>query len=249
MMRWILPFLIIASLMAGCSKKENFEPIELPDPDVNKIPVVMSVEYTFGTSPLVLDTMLYTSAAGLRMSVVDVKYYLSRIEVADENNKKHRLLDYVYGDTRKNNVFEGKLPAGLKAKSLHLIIGFNTEDNRHDYLESTMENFNMIWPTEMGGGYHFLKFEGRYLSSDGKSRGYAMHLGENGYEVYVEMPMDKQFTSENQTIKLRMDVHRWLFNPVTYDFEKDGNYSMGIAENMEKLKKNGNDVLSIISVE
>jgi hypothetical protein len=244
-------FLLIISLFAvlGCSKKEELVPVELPKPEVPKIPVSFSVSHTFGTSPLSFDEVIYTSLAGYSLSVTDVKYYLSRVEIEDTEGTRHRMLDYMLVNARKEETQSGQLPQNLKAKALHFIIGFNKEDNRHEYLENTIDNFNMIWPTEMGGGYHFLKFEGRYVSTEAKQQGFALHLGENGYEVYVELPLSFDFTKEKHSLSLNMDVKNWLQNPIKYDFEKDGNYSMGIAENMLKLTKNGNDVLSIKSIE
>jgi hypothetical protein len=244
-MRYIAVFSLL--LLLGCQKEETFVPVELPKPEVPKAPITLEVSHTFGSSSLVFDLMNYTSAADYKLSVSDVKYYLSRFEVEDAEGTTHQMGDYLFVDARKPGKFEGKLPEGISARKLKFIIGFNKEDNRHEYLPNTVENFNMIWPEQMGGGYHFLKFEGKYTTGDGAQRGFALHLGENGYEVYVELPVQATINKEGHHIKLNMDVHNWLQNPITYDFEKDGNYSMGIAENMLKLTKNGQDVLTLVS--
>jgi uncharacterized protein YwgA len=42
-----------------------------------------------------------------------------------------------------------------------------------------------------------------------------------------------------------MNINEWYANPAVYDFEVDGNYSMGLSAAMLKLSKNGKDVFSI----
>jgi hypothetical protein len=102
----------------------------------------------------------------------------------------------------------------------------------------------MYWPDEMGGGYHFLKFEGNYLNSDNKTKGFALHLGTN--PLLIKHQKINQVIQLNKnisdTIELNMNINKWFDGETTYNFLVDGNYSMGIISLMQKLQSNGKAV-------
>jgi hypothetical protein len=118
--------------------------------------------------------------------------------------------------------------------------------NISNSLDNTPENINMQWPEVIGGGYHFLKFEGRYLDSANINQGFTMHIGTN------DMPIQHQkiainvevVESVSAELELKMNINEWFKNPYTYDFNKDGNYTMAIPELMVLLKNNGYDTFT-----
>jgi hypothetical protein len=102
----------------------------------------------------------------------------------------------------------------------------------------------MAWPDMMGGGYHFMKLEGSYVDSTG-TYGYAMHVGKNAYLVNCTMSHHFDLNTGLNAKELVMNVNEWFKNPAIYDFNVDGNYSMGVMAAMTKLKNNGTDIFTI----
>jgi hypothetical protein len=102
----------------------------------------------------------------------------------------------------------------------------------------------MLWPDVMGGGYHFLKLEGKYLDSLKNEKGIAIHIGLNSSLVnHHPINSDIKIVENNtSSVKLAMNLNEWFMNPYTFDFNRDGNYTMGDSTAMNFIKNNGNDV-------
>ena len=120
-------------------------------------------------------------------------------------------------------------------------VGLDSAHNISYSLPNTTENLNMAWPEMMGGGYHFMKFEGNYISGT-STFGFAMHLGRNPYLVEIELDRIFNIPSQYNLTNLDMNLNEWFKNPEIYDFDIDGNYSMGDTAAMHKLSNNGIDI-------
>ena len=107
-------------------------------------------------------------------------------------------------------------------------------------------NMNMAWPDPLGGGYHFMKLEGKYEDLNLEWRGYTVHLGDNGNQS-PNLITDVSITvsSASTSLGLIMDFNEWFDNPKLYDFNVDGNYTMAIDSLMKKVSENGRNCLSV----
>ncbi|MBA3900642.1 MAG: hypothetical protein H0X62_10600, partial [Bacteroidetes bacterium] len=99
-------------------------------------------------------------------------------------------------------------------------------------------------PEQMGGGYHFLKLEGRF-QADNKVLGYAIHLGNNENLVNCKVLHSFDVKLKYQEVNMEMNLNEWYRNPNVYDFNKDGNYSMSLMPAMKKISENGATVFTI----
>lgn len=135
------------------------------------------------------------------------------------------------------------LPDG-KYKKLTFIVGLPDSRNQHDSLPATLENQIMIWPTTMGGGYHFIKMEGHYATSE-MFGGYALHLGSNGFQSVVQIEKGFELNG-NSTLRIVFDVNRFFTSPNRYDFVVDPVYSMGDSIAMKKLSENLENAFDIL---
>ena len=137
---------------------------------------------------------------------------------------------------------------------LRFTFGLNEEDNRTSLFNDPPES-NMFWPDLLGGGYHYMKLNGKFLDAEGRLAPLAIHLGigQNEdhslfYQNYftVELPIDFTITetSENQ-LDLTMNIDNWFRNPNLYDFNEYGSHIMQNQAAQQALKENGNDVFRI----
>ena len=193
------------------------------------------------------DSLLYTNESGSKYSVSRLEYYISGIRLYNSNGDvfTSNKIQYVNGRELSNKLSIPYLPTG-KYTGIDFLIGMAPAQNISNSLDNTPENINMQWPEVIGGGYHFLKFEGRYLDSANINQGFTMHIGTN------DMPIQHQkiainvevVESVSAELELKMNINEWFKNPYTYDFNKNGNYTMAIPELMMLLKNNGYDTFT-----
>lgn len=196
---------------------------------------------------LVPDSMAYQNAAGNDISVTRLQYYLSDFELKHEDGRTIRAEGIHYVDMRKPETFAinlGDVPEG-NYTALSVYIGIPPAKNISYSLPPTTDNMNMAWPENMGGGYHFLKLEGHFIDTTSLPKGYALHLGENGYVVHITWQRNFTLSGSQKVLKLEMDVAEWFTNPHTWDLPTLGTYSMGVDSLMGLLRDNGHNVLTV----
>lgn len=235
MMKYLFSIVVIAFFFS-CKKEE----VAVPDKTGN---VDFTINYEADGQPVYTDTIRYPIDAGYFISVVTLKYYLSEIKLIRSDGIVVPVKEYQYvslKDSLTNRFTCGSILQG-SYKGISFNIGVDSVHNVSDGLAITNDNIDMIWPIPMGGGYHFLKFEGYFTDSTG-SFGYAMHIGKN--ENLINVQLDTNFTIGESVVNLPliMNLNEWFRNPYIYDFNVDGNYSMSSSSAMAKLKANGVDV-------
>ncbi len=234
-------FLII-SLVTSCVRNNS----DITQPTVTNGNLVLQVGYQFDNTALLFDTIMFTNAASYKISVTRLQYYLSGFSFkrADGTSLPYAGVFYFDAkDSKFGQITFVNLPAG-NYTGLSFNLGLDSSINKTDNLPPTAENNNMVWPVQMGGGYHFMKMEGLFIDT-GSVFGYAMHLGKAPNLVSISLS-NKNFAigAETANLNIKMNVAEWYKNPAIYDFDKDGNFSMGSDTAMAKLKNNGVDVFN-----
>lgn len=234
--------LMCLTLMSITCKKENItEPVEQGS-------LVIQLTHVVKEQPLVFDTLAYINNAGNVYSVSKLHYYISAIRLYTADYKHVFQSNGVYYISARNtnsSIYFPEIPKG-NYQFISFDIGIDTLQNISNSLPMNMENMEMVWPDEMGGGYHFLKLEGRYLNSSQLSRGYAIHTGTH-MALTKHQPIFCNLNIVNKqesTISISMDVNSWFDSPIDYDIQKQGNYTMGINDLMLMIANNGRDVFN-----
>lgn len=235
---WPLLVLLMAS---SCEKNDR-------DNSFQTGTVTLSVIHKLDQAPLQFDTMLYQNAAGNPFSVSRLYYYISGISFYNQDRLMYRSTDIFYIDAARseNKMLLKGVPA-TEYTSVTLLIGLAADTNKTGTLPDLIENLNMAWPDEMGGGYHFMKLEGHYLNTSNVKKGFTVHLGTNPALVRHQ-PISKTFTvavGQNAALNLEMNIKEWFVNPYAYNFNTDGNYTMGVASLMQLISNNGKDVFTL----
>jgi len=142
--------------------------------------------------------------------------------------------------TPADKVFEGTYTG------ISFVIGLDTAKNVSWRFLNPPEN-RMEWPIGMGGGYHYLKLEGKF-ESDARVNSFQAHSGQLmgiPYLINVNLP-GSSFTVEGQNIVVQiiMDINKWWDNPNTIDLNNITSI-MGNSTIQLQLMENGTDVFSI----
>ena len=247
--------ILVALLAVACIK-----PNETAEIDLN-------IGYEVNGEALVTDTLRYVNEAGNQFLITEIQWFLSNIELKNETGDWTMLhqrslsdtLDisrvfYIDTDIPESQTLHAEpLPIGHYT-ALRFTFGLDETDNRTGLFNDPPES-EMFWPDVLGGGYHYMKLNGKYINEEGRLAPLAIHLGigqnEDCTEFYqnffiVELPIDFEVTAnaKNQ-LDLTMVIDNWFRNPHTIDFNEFGSHIMQNQTAQRLLNGNGKDVFRI----
>lgn len=238
-----ISFILISVLFfTACKRTEDL----IPDKIDAGISLNLTINYKVDGAALIFDSLLYTNNAGNNYKVTRLEYYISNITFHSTSSKDFSpgKIFYVNAQTPStNNIIIDNIPEG-QYDYITLHIGIDTATNSSYSLPNTNENINMAWPDYMGGGYHFMKFEGNYMYLSSQI-GFSVHLGQNSSLVSCRINNPFIITSSSSEIKLSMNLNEWFRSPINYDFNIDGYATMGDKQARGKIAANGIDVFTM----
>ena len=245
----------LALLMVACTKHNEKAEIDL------------RIHYEVNGRSLVTDSLCYENKAGNQYLITEIQWFLSNIELKNETSDWTLLhqrsisdtmdvsrIFYIDTEIPESQTLLGKeIPVGHYT-ALRFTFGLDETDNQTSLFSDPPES-EMFWPDVLGGGYHYMKLNGKYLDADGQLAPLAIHLGigqnENLSEFYhnyfiVELPIDFTVTTnaKNQ-LDLTMVVDNWFSNPNTIDFNEFGSGIMQNQSAQRRINGNGKDVFRI----
>jgi len=161
-----------------------------------------------------------------------------------------------YVDIRIPATLEWRIPDEIPTGQYNLIsfvFGLEGAQNTTGYFPNPPEN-NMSWPDLLGGGYHYMKINGRWIDEAGVRQPFNLHTGKiNDGSSYVDntftvtLPLDNftVYHKENTTLTLQMNVNSWFSDPNIFDFNVYGGSIMQNREAQEVLRANGHNVFDV----
>ncbi|MEX0965987.1 MAG: MbnP family protein [Bacteroidia bacterium] len=273
----VLFFLLLAGSISSCSKDGCTDPNALNYDSEAKnddgtctyenaeeqTSVKVTLHHRVDGETLEFNTINYSNDAGNDYSVVRLHYYISDITLVNSDGDNH-IVDVIhYVDATQSATLEmmlDSLPKGSYT-AVSFRFGISPEKNHVDsgYLPGTPEHVGMFWPEQMGGGYHFMKLEGRYEKSNDSLENYNTHLGGlvmmgDDYSssfVTEVFNLDEPIviTEEDSIIELPivMNINNWYSNPNNYDMNDYDDGIMNKPAVQTMLKENGAE--NVFSVE
>jgi len=200
--------------------------------DNNQQPVDVTFAFTHNWDGTIIDAQNLTSTTvtnqnGEIMEFTRLRYLISQFELVNENGTTYSFDGYKFTDLSNSQSYDftpvnNTIPPGNY--TLKFIWGFNQADNIDgDYVELNSASWN--WPPMLGGGYHFLQFDGFYNVNTTPSI-FNFHNGTarvstnpNVFEqnfVNIELPSMITITN-NATIEVEMNIAEFFKNPHQWD--------------------------------
>jgi len=219
--------------------------------------MLLRLDHMVGDEALTIATQpQYTNAAGNTYAVEHLRYFLSDIVLHSADQQSLTLADTHYVDVEEGIGLE--IPVGEEGEGswtqLSFVFGLSPQHNTDGAFESNPEAL-MVWPELMGGGYHFMKFEGRFINDDNDNVGFALHAGAlNGGEYHSPMSYDLVIESGSteavMLLPIIIDIDRFFEEPNELDL--NDYYLTGIMNDPVAqliLHENCHDVFSVGSIE
>jgi hypothetical protein len=238
--KFFILLLLMPLLFSSCHKEKT---------------AALSVSFAFQVDGQVLeqDVRKYVNAAGNQYEVNEVMFFISDIKLykTDGSVVVRDRIHYVDIDVPSTLDWDlGMIPQGAY-EVVSFTFGLKDAQNRSNYFVNPPE-CNMSWPEVMGGGYHYMKINGKWLSDNGQVTPFNLHTGrgqiydetgdvvefvDNSFTVSSEVPFTVKENGEN--LQLVMDINQWFNAKRMFDLEEWGGSIMQNQAAQEILKQNG----------
>lgn len=205
------------------------------------------------------NTIQYTNAKGDQLSIEKLRYLISRITFESLSGETYVLDGYnlvdVTNGTNLSFTSTTTIPTGDYSK-VSFTFGFNNDDNYNfNYQDLNSTSWNV--PAMLGGGYHYMQLEGKFIDNTATETGYAYHalraVDNSGptqkfQDTFFEVNLGSVTITENVTLNIKMNIAEWFTTPNTWDLNVLNNMLMPNFDAQVMMFENGQNVFSLESV-
>jgi hypothetical protein len=220
------------------------------------------------------NTIKYTNRNGEELSITRMRYLMSNIIFVKPNGEEIVTEEFNFIDLSNASSLTFNSQEILTSEefaSIKFDFGFNQVNNQGNYPSLNIENWN--WPTPLGGGYHNMQYEGKFINANNEEQFYALHMGtrrpdQDGTDNDQDgdgIPND-QDTEDNsifeqnhftinavintvlngsQEIEVQMNIAQWFENPNTWDLNELNAPLMPNYNAQVLMQENGPSVFSL----
>ena len=248
----------ILFLMYSCGN----DPIVPSDP-VGKLK--FEFYHLIDNSKIVFDSLIYFNEAGNKYLINEIQYFISDVEIHNDDGSSiilNEWNDIHYIDTDMESSQEYTFKEDISTGTYSAIsFTFGIVDSKNESLMFVNPPHSfMFWPENLGGGYHYMKLNGKWINEDNLLAPFNFHLGRG--QIYYSFPdsisdyIDNSFrinmqnvsynimADQTTTIVINMNMNKWFSNPNTYDHNYWGGDIMQNQEAMSHAIENGHDVFT-----
>lgn len=249
----ILAIICLTFVLSSCSE----------DNDISLEPVAITLNFSHswnGTEITNADfnELKFTNENEQDLSIERLKYVISEVSLTHKSGvvtvlDGYNLVDLTNIEGLSFTTSKTILPGDYT--SITFRFGFSNEYNIDGaYPDLNTANFNV--PNALGGGYHFMQFDGKYRDITSVEAPFNYHVISAIDPTNTNDPKDTSFSLNigaatiggNTNIQIEMDVSEWFKNPTIwnlneYDVNLMGNYDVQLLMN-----QNGSSVFSLVSI-
>ena len=195
-----------------------------------------------------LNVLKFTNANGEKVSIENLRYLISNISLVASKN--HHLINF--NENKGTSITISNLTNGTYALSFRF--GFSDEDNEDGiYQDLNSVSFNV--PGMLGGGYHYMQFDGKYIDNKNQEAGFNYHAIR---AVDATDPNNLKFEdtsfavnlgtvviTNTSEIEIKMNLAEWFKNPNTWNLNELNTVLMPNFEAQKMMNANGKSVFSL----
>ena len=253
-MRRIAPMLFLSLLftLSSCHKDT--------DDDVTQANITFDFSHSWDEIPVSqtdFNTIKFTNTNGDKLSIEKLRYLISKITFQNSKGEFFELDGYNLVDVTndKNVSFTSttKIPTGSYTK-VWFTFGFDNDANYKNYTDLNSASWNV--PEMLGGGYHFMQFEGKFIDNTTTEKGYAYHAiravnissGTPVFkDTFFKVDLGPIIITNNTVFNIKMNIAEWFKNPNTWDLNILNNMLMPNFDAQGMMFQNGQNVFSLDS--
>jgi hypothetical protein len=175
------------------------------------------------------NTIQYTNANGEELSIEKLRYLISNITLRKTSGETIVIDTYNLVDVTNNTGMsftpDMRIPKGSYT-NVSFTFGFTNEDN----VDGAYADLNTaLWnvPAMLGGGYHFMQLEGKFIDNADAEIGYQYHAiravnnsdpnNLQFQDTFFEVDLGSINIQNNVSFEIEMNIAEWFKNPVNWD--------------------------------
>lgn len=249
---------ILAIINTSCTN----DPI-VPDNPTGKIK--FEFLHKIDGKTIVFDSLMYTNEAGNKYLVNEIQYFISDVSIINNEGVALDLnswenIHYIDTDIIETHsyTFKDDIPIGTY-RNIRFTFGIDEEKNQSLMFVNPPESY-MFWPENLGGGYHYMKLNGKWVNEAQQLAPFNFHLGigqlyqcfpdsiigyvQNYFQVNIPESVIKIGYNETTTLQITMNVDSWFTSPHVYDHNYWGGDIMQKQDALQQVVDNGHDVFT-----
>ncbi len=205
------------------------------------------------------NSIIYTNANGEDLSITKLRYLISKITFEKSSGETFILDGYnlvdVTNNTNQSFTPITTIPDGDYSK-VSFTFGFDNDDNYNEnYIDLNSASWNV--PELLGGGYHYMQLEGKFIDNTTTETGYAYHtiraVDNSGatqvfQDTFFEVDVGAVNITNNATFNIEMNIAEWFKNPNTWDLNVLNQMLMPNSSAQIMMYENGQNVFNLESV-
>ena len=199
-------------------------------------------------TPKDFNELKFTNENGERLSIERLRYLVSNISLI--NSKNYHLIDV--GENSGTSITIPELTDESYALSFRF--GFSDEDNTDGtYQDLNSANFSV--PGMLGGGYHFMQLDGKYIDNNNEASGFNYHIIKavdrtdpdnlKFEDTSFEVNLGTIVVANTTEIEIKMNLAEWFKNPNTWNLNELNTVLMPNFEAQKMMRANGDSVFSL----
>jgi len=235
----------------------------IPESYIGKL--IINFQHVFNEEYLAFDTLKYINAAGNQLQFSELQYFISDVTLHFIDGSEYMIhawkdIHYIDSDipSTLNWYVYDSIPAGV-IDSLSFTFGISEEKNQSFLYVNPPESY-MFWPDILGGGYHYLKLNGKWKSDEQQINPFNFHLGigqvydnegnitgfiQNHFRATIKNHSFTITKGESTSVLFIMNVASWFDTPHIWDFDSWGGDIMQNQAAMQTGCENGRDIFSL----
>ena len=201
----------------------------------------------------------FANANGEQLSISKLRYPISNITFEKSTGEIFVIDGYNLVDVTNNANLSftpnTTIPLGAYSK-VSFTFGFNNDDNyKENYAD--LNSASWIVPEMLGGGYHFMQLEGKFIDNATAETGYAYHAiravdnsktPQEFQDTFFEVNLGGVTITNNAAFNIEMNIAEWFKNPNTWNLNVLNNTLMPNFNAQVMMFENGQNVFSLESI-
>ena len=234
------------------------------DDNVTNANITFNFMHNWNVTPVTnsdFNDLKFNNANGETLSIERLRYLISDITFIKSNGETIVIEDYNLVDVTNNENLtllpDLLIPADTYT-NVSFIFGFNNEKNIDAaYTDLNSASWNV--PAMLGGGYHYMQFDGKFLNSSNTEKGFNYHAiravdspGSSPtfpQDTFITVNLGSVTINSNTTFNIEMDIAEWFKNPNTWDLNILNQMLMPNSTAQIMMFENGQSVFSLTSIE
>lgn len=250
MKKSIFLLFVTTFLLFSCSSNTEEE---IPQ----KVNVTLKFTHNWNGTPVTasdFNTIKFTNKNGEKISIERFRYLISRISIIPKSIA-HIMrgfeTNFIDLKEQKGLIMNTTAHEGVHVFSFQF--GFTDDDNKDGiYPDLNSEIFNV--PAMLGGGYHYMQFDGKYLDTNNLEQPFNYHaIRAINKTVTPNITKDTSFKvdlgevniASDVEIEIKMNIAQWFENPNTWDLNQLNTVLMPNYNAQLLMSENGKSVFSL----